>query len=220
MKTCKNCSTEKPFDQFGKNKVGGKEYYRSYCKNCMLIISKPKPGYRKHYYETKIKPNIQPYIKLTEEEKKQRLIKARKKHYQNNKEKMKTATKKWVETNKDKWKEYCKDWISDNIEQHKINQYKNNHSIEPGVYMVKNLITGERYIGQSVIPYSRRAIHFSNHKETGTSRCPTNKLMQKAMKQYGLESFVFGIIEHCKPKQLLERERYYINLLNPEYNSI
>ena len=35
-----------------------------------------------------------------------------------------------------------------------------------------------------------------------------------------LASFVFGIIEHCEPKQLLERERYYINLLNPEYNSI
>ena len=175
---------------------------------------------QKEYYHTKIKPNRQPYIKLTEDEKKQRLIEARKKHYKNNKEKMKVATKKWIENNKDRWKEYCKDWISDNIEQHTDNLNKNMHSIEPGVYMVKNLITGERYIGQSVIPYNRRTQHFSNYKETDTSRCPTNKLMQKAMKQYGLESFVFGIIEHCEPKQLLERERYYINLLNPEYNLI
>jgi hypothetical protein len=220
MKTCKNCNTEKSFDQFGKNKIDGKEYYRSYCKNCMAIKSKPKLGYAKHYYETKVKPTMQPYIKLTEEEKKQRLIEARKKYYQNNKEKMKAATKKWIDNNKDRWKEYCKDWVSDNIEQHTDNLNKNNHSIEPGVYMVKNQVTGERYIGQSLIPYARRTTHFSNHKETGTSRCQTNRLMQKAMKQYGPGSFVFGIIEHCEPEQLLERERYYINLLNPEYNLI
>jgi hypothetical protein len=90
-------------------------------------------------------------------------------------------------------------------------------SIPPGVYMIKNQITGECYIGQSKRPYQRRTQHFSIHsKNEGASV----KSLQLAMKQYGSESFVFGILEHCELEQLLERERYYINLFNPEYNLI
>jgi group I intron endonuclease len=70
--------------------------------------------------------------------------------------------------------------------------------------MVKNLITNECYIGQSTKPYRRRTQHFSIHSNPNTKY--TVKQLQSAMRQYGPESFIFGIIEHCEPELLLERE--------------
>lgn len=92
---------------------------------------------------------------------------------------------------------------------------KHNNSILPGIYMLKCLVNGKFYIGQSITPYRRRIQHLSVYKSS-ESRC--NPQIQADLKQYGSDSFVFGIIEHCESEQLLEREQYYINLLNPEYN--
>ena len=121
----------------------------------------------------------------------------------------KQCRKQYHLNNKEKIKKY----------QDKKNKLNTNQkyliSIPPGVYMIKNQITGECYIGQSKRPYQRRTQHFSIHsKNEGASV----KSLQLAMKQYGSESFVFGILEHCELEQLLERERYYIEQLNPEYN--
>jgi group I intron endonuclease len=56
------------------------------------------------------------------------------------------------------------------------------------------------------------------YKENKVAIHHSNLNIQSDLKQYGRNTFVFGIIEHCEPEQLLERERYYINLYNPEYN--
>jgi hypothetical protein len=110
------------------------------------------------------------------------------------------AANKWRKSNPGLYKKH--------IDKHMV-------SIPPGVYMIKNLITKECYVGQSARPYQRRVQHFAIHsKGSGASV----KSLQLAMKQYGPKSFVFGIIEYCKPEQLLEREQYYIDLFNPEYN--
>jgi hypothetical protein len=39
------------------------------------------------------------------------------------------------------------------------------------------------------------------------------------MNEYGKDKYIFDILENCEPEQLLEREYYYINLLQPEYNT-
>ena len=94
---------------------------------------------------------------------------------------------------------------------------KNFSSILPGVYLIRNVINGKCYIGQSIKPYRRRAQHFSIFSKNDAKE--TNPNLQADLKQYGPNSFVFGIIEYCKPELLLERESYWINQLNPEYNA-
>lgn len=95
-----------------------------------------------------------------------------------------------------------------------VNKIQN--SIDAGVYMIKCLINGKRYIGQSVKPYRRKTEHFTKHQSSKSYAY--NQNICNDLKQYGKQSFVFGIIEHCSPEQLLEREQYYINLFKPEYN--
>ena len=202
MKQCSKCSEVKPVEMFAKNK-SNKDGLSPKCKQCQKeYINKWKIDNPRDTAE---------YLKQWRINNPGK----HKQYYKQNKEVFKASTKKWVENNKDRWKAYCKGWIADNKEQHTANLDKNTHSIEPGVYMVKNQITGERYIGQSIIPYNRRSHHFSNWKSESKL---TNKLLQEAMQKYGQNSFVFGIIEHCEPEQLLEREQYYINQLKPEYN--
>ena len=39
-----------------------------------------------------------------------------------------------------------------------------------------------------------------------------------AILKYGYSKFTLEILEHCDSDKCLEREQYYIDLLNPEYN--
>ena len=114
--------------------------------------------------------------------------------------------------NLEKVKQNYNQWLLNNPEHYK--QY--NTQLPPGVYMVKCLVNGKKYVGQSIKPHRRKTCHASivNSK----SKTNTNPNLQADLKQYGRKSFVFGIIEHCEPEQLLERETHYINLYKPEYN--
>ena len=78
-----------------------------------------------------------------------------------------------------------------------------------GIYIITNLINGNRYIGQS-IDIKRR---FWDH------RCishETNRHMKHALKKYGKENFRYEVLEECDVDALDERETYYISLLKPE----
>ena len=123
-------------------------------------------------------------------------------HYQANKEKRIIKTTQWNKSNKQKL-------VSYNI--------KKSISIQPGVYMVRNQITGERYIGQSKMPYKRHTNHMSIHN-TKAGLNTTNPALQEDLIKFGREAFLFGIIEHCAEENLLARENHYIRTLKPEYN--
>ena len=118
--------------------------------------------------------------------------------------------------NSEKHKSYVKKWFVDNRSY--LYQYVKNKevSILPGVYLIRNVINGKCYVGQSKRPYKRSCEHFTIHNSDKSTCCNPN--IQADLKQYGRNAFVFGIIEYCEPKQLLERETYYINLYKPEYN--
>ena len=81
-----------------------------------------------------------------------------------------------------------------------------------GVYKITNTITGDFYIGSSVNIKRRWATH----------KCPSkwnqhpNSKLYKDMAQFGLDNFLFEIIEETEA--LKEREQYYIEQLNPNYN--
>ena len=110
-----------------------------------------------------------------------------------------------------------KEWYKDNTEKAIAGSIRLRQTIAPGVYLVKNTITGNIYIGQSVEPYHRFVHHMSicNSKE---SLKTTSKPLQKDVVKYGRDAFTFKILEHCEKEILREREKYYINLLNPYYN--
>lgn len=42
--------------------------------------------------------------------------------------------------------------------------------------------------------------------------------INKALLKYGYSNFQLEILEYCEPTDAIEREQYYINLLNPSYN--
>ena len=104
-----------------------------------------------------------------------------------------------------------------NPEKVKASVNKMQHSIQPGVYMVKNLITGSIYVGQSETPYQRKTQHMSIRKSKKGFN--TNQWLNKDLNKYGREAFVFEILEHCAKEDLKEREDFYIRTLKPYYNS-
>lgn len=43
-------------------------------------------------------------------------------------------------------------------------------------------------------------------------------LIHKAILLHGYESFSLHILEYCKVEDLIQREQYYLDILQPEYN--
>lgn len=83
-----------------------------------------------------------------------------------------------------------------------------------GIYKITNKITNDFYIGSSKNIKERwnshrRSYHWKNNPKTP---------LYKAIHNYGLENFLFDIIEECMQDDLLSREQYYINTLKPQYN--
>lgn len=83
-----------------------------------------------------------------------------------------------------------------------------------GIYLIKNNLNNNCYVGQSV-DIKRR---FNEHK----SRKPIGKYdeLHKDIQSLGADNFSLEILEECDYEKLLERERYYIKKLNPKYNIV
>lgn len=79
-----------------------------------------------------------------------------------------------------------------------------------GIYKITNLINGKVYIGESVDIYRR----WEQHKKIGKSKNGYKrdavKPLYRAMHKYGLDNFLFEIIEICCPEDRFERETYWI----------
>lgn len=116
-----------------------------------------------------------------------------------------------------------------------IKIYKNLHTIETqlkirnenkhksGIYLIYNNINGKFYIGSAIT--NRINNRFRNHCINKTG----NSLLKKSIDKYGLENFIFYILEYYpgfinkenlknNHLELLKIEGNYINLLNPQYN--
>lgn len=96
------------------------------------------------------------------------------------------------------------------------------HKVQAGIYLIKNKMTGECYVGQSKDIRKRWQSHLAHLRQ----RRHNNDGMQCAYDEYGPNIFEFEIIERVGCKQnnlrniLLDRERYWMKKLRPQYNLI
>ena len=85
-----------------------------------------------------------------------------------------------------------------------------------GIYKWTNKLTNDIYIGQSV-DLSKRFIRYFNLsylKNRGTL------IISRALIKYGYSNFSLEILEYCNIPDLTEREQYYLDTLNPRYNTL
>lgn len=81
---------------------------------------------------------------------------------------------------------------------------------QSGIYVIINNVNGKFYIGSAVNLHRRRITHFSGLR-LNKSRNPH---LQNAFNKYGEESFIFLVVEHVERSQLIEREQFWLDLLN------
>ena len=77
-----------------------------------------------------------------------------------------------------------------------------------GIYKITNLINGKIYIGQSINIQQRWKAHRSKpfYKNGDQYQTP----LYRAIRKYGLNNFIFEIIEECFESELNDKEQYYI----------
>ena len=84
------------------------------------------------------------------------------------------------------------------------------------VYKITNTATGDFYIGSSKDVKKR----WSAHKWSSTWKNNPNNPMYLDFQKYGLDKFIFEILEEVEESLLKEKEQQFIELLKPTYNDV
>ena len=84
-----------------------------------------------------------------------------------------------------------------------------------GIYKILNKTNGKIYIGQSVNIERRWKEHLYDYKNENEKR-NYNMKIHRAMRKYGIDNFVFEVIEECEKEELDEREIYWIDFLETQ----
>ena len=84
-----------------------------------------------------------------------------------------------------------------------------------GIYKITNTITGDFYIGSSKNVKSR----WAHHKIPSTWKRFPNNPMYIDIQKYGVDSFIFEILEEIEAEKLKETEQQFIEMLKPTYNN-
>lgn len=88
--------------------------------------------------------------------------------------------------------------------------YKGN-SEKSGIYQIRNKVNNKIYIGSSFRFGNRKSQHFQNLEKNIHS----NTKLQNSVNKYGLENFIFELLEICSKDNLIQREQYWLDLLQP-----
>jgi group I intron endonuclease len=78
------------------------------------------------------------------------------------------------------------------------------------------MINGKSYVGSSV-NLSRRFKSYFNVNYLKISYAKT-MLINKALVKHGYSNFNLEVLEFCEKLDVLVREQYYIDIIQPEYN--
>ena len=80
--------------------------------------------------------------------------------------------------------------------------------------MLTNKLTNDIYIGQSK-DISKR---FKNYFNLSYIKSKDSFIISRALLKYGYSNFSLTILEYCDKSNLIMKEQYYFNKLNPQYN--
>lgn len=83
-----------------------------------------------------------------------------------------------------------------------------------GIYCIINIINNKQYIGSSKNLYTR----LNKHRSLLRKNKHCNIKFQNSWNKYLELNFKYYILEYCDESLLLEKEQYYIDMLNPELN--
>ena len=83
-----------------------------------------------------------------------------------------------------------------------------------GIYCIRNLVTGDLYIGQAVNLHTRKRQHFNSLKRGDHDSI----YLQNAYNKYGKDNFVFETLFICEPEYLTLHEQGFVDIYNPHYN--
>jgi len=83
-----------------------------------------------------------------------------------------------------------------------------------GIYKITNIVNGKIYVGSAVNIHRR----WLEHKSFLNRSKHHSKYLQNSFNKYGIDNLNFEIIEECSKELLIEREQYWINLLD-SYNN-
>lgn len=86
--------------------------------------------------------------------------------------------------------------------------------MKSGIYKITCTVNGKFYIGSASYLGKRKENHFASLKKNEHH----NQYLQRSYNKYGALNFIFEVIEHCPKEALLEREQYWIDTLNPDFN--
>lgn len=87
-----------------------------------------------------------------------------------------------------------------------------------GVYLITDTISGKTYVGSSKNIRTRAITHFSK-MNTGHTHAPYS-FFTKTFLQHGPTAFAIGVVEECSKAQLLARELYWLDVLQPTENTM
>lgn len=74
-----------------------------------------------------------------------------------------------------------------------------------GIYKITNKLNNKCYIGQSIHIQKRFEEHIKSE---------LNLPLYKAFKKYGIDNFLFEVVEECKKEELNDKEVYYIKFFH------
>ena len=82
-----------------------------------------------------------------------------------------------------------------------------------GIYQIRNIKNNKVYVGQTINFRDR----FNQHKSSLLGDKHYNKYLQRSFNKYGIENFVFEVLEYCPKERLNEKEREWIKYKRSEY---
>jgi len=75
------------------------------------------------------------------------------------------------------------------------------------IYIIKNIVDGKVYIGQT----SNIKVRISSHKSELKRNKHRNEYLQNAVNKFSIDNFVFEVIEDCDETNIDNRERYWMD---------
>jgi group I intron endonuclease len=100
----------------------------------------------------------------------------------------------------------------------------NENKGKSGIYMLTNKLTNDIYIGQSIDLSNRFKKYFTLspcsylNKGKNYIKSKNSLIISRALIKYGYSNFSVTILEYCDKSDLLVKEQYYLDKLNPQYN--